>query len=127
MKTLHLSIIAVLLLISVTLTNSYSAHAFPFTSFQDRYIMSDVVLIGKIISARQYSTTQTMYDIQVEQYLKNPQLEDKITVIVQGTKDTPVNPRAPYTVYNVGDRVFFYLKGQSGNYDVLWFSYPVDS
>lgn len=127
MKTLHLVMTTISLLVCTILANSYFVQAVPFTSFQDRYIISDVVLIGKIISTKENSGTQTLYEVQVEQYLKNPSPEGKIMVLAYGTKGTPLNPHAPYTVYSVGDRVFFYLKGKYSPYDVLWFSYPTSS
>ncbi len=68
------------------------------------------------------------YEIQVEQYLKNPQPQNMITVIAEGTNKTLVDRGlAPDTVFDVGQRVFLYIKNDNGNYIAWWFSHSTDS
>jgi hypothetical protein len=104
------------------------AYGVPYISPQVEYFNSDIVLIGKVISATPFSPTHMKYEIQVEQYLKNPQPQNKMTVIADGTNKTLVERgMAPDTVFNVGQRAFLYLKNDQGNYTVWWFSHSTDS
>lgn len=104
------------------------AYAPPPIPPQVEYFNSDVVLIGKVISATIFSPTQMKYEIRVEQYLKNPQQQDKITVIADGTNKTLVEQGlAPDTVFDVGQRTFLFLKKDHGNYTAWWFSHSTDS
>jgi hypothetical protein len=104
------------------------AYAPPPIPPQVEYFNSDVVLIGKVISASLFSPTHMKYEIQVEQYLKNPQPQNTITVIAYGTNKTLVDRGlAPDTVFKVGQRAFLYLKNENGNYTVWWFSHSTDS
>ncbi len=130
MKTLHLSIIltAILVVIAIfALPELHLVQAVPYTSPEEQYLFSDIVMIGKVISATPYSPTYTKYEFQVEQYLKNPQPQDKITVFAAGTNKTQSGGRMPQTVFDVGERAFLYLKKQERNYVVWWFSHPTDS
>lgn len=127
MKTPYLPI-AVLVGIAVLLMSTYHAYAIPPIQPQVEYFNSDIVLIGKIISAIPFSQTQMKYEVQVEQYLKNPQQQDQITVIADGTNKTLVDlGMAPDTVFNVGQRAFLYLKSDHGNYNIWYFSHSTDS
>ena len=126
MKTLHYSIIS-LALISCSMTIP-QAFAPPPIPPQVEYFNSDIVLIGKVISASLFSPTQMKYEVQVEQYLKNPQPQNTITVIAVGTNKTLVDRGlAPDTVFDVGQRAFLYLKNDHGNYTAWWFSHSTDS
>jgi predicted secreted protein with PEFG-CTERM motif len=126
MKTLHLSIIS-LTVISCLMT-FIPVYAPPPIPPQVEYFNSDIVLIGKVISASFFSATQMKYEIQVEQYLKNPQAQNIITVIAEGTNKTLVDRGlAADTVFDVGQRAFLYLKNDHGNYTAWWFSHSTDS
>lgn len=95
---------------------------------QVEYFNSDTVLIGKVLTAEPYSQTQMKYRVQVEQYLKNPQTQDIITVIADGTNKTLVERGlAPDTVYDVGQNVLLYLKNENRNYVAWYFSHSTDS
>lgn len=107
---------------------SHQAYSIPYIAPQEEYVNSDIVVIGKVISAVPFSSTYTKYQIQVEQYLKNPHNQDVITVIAEGTNKTMVEQgRGPDTVYDVGQRVLLYLKNENGNYVAWYFSHSTDS
>src|SRR5437899_12892107 len=100
MKILHLSII--MISVAVCLMVTFPSYAPPTIPAQVEYFNSDIVLIGKVISATHFSANQMKYEIQVEQYLKNPQQQDKITVIADGTNKTLVDRgMAPDTIFDV--------------------------
>lgn len=124
MKTLHIVIVA-LLFISVTVLTSSQVYAIPYIPPPAKYFNSDIVLIGKVISSAPFSSTYTKYEIKVEQYLKNPQPQDTMTVIASGTNKT-VGMTAD-TVFDVGQRAFLYIKQDQGNHVVWWYSHPTDS
>ncbi len=126
MKILLLSIIV----FSIAVFSSSLAYA--EQPLLDFYNNSQLVLVGKVISLSQVSTTtsnpsqspnQTRYDIQVEQYYKHPQSAKMITVfgyakgIYYGQDPT----------YNVGDRVFLYLDQENGYYQIQPHSFALDN
>ncbi|CUR51404.1 exported protein of unknown function [Nitrosotalea devaniterrae] len=126
MKTIR--IIISLSVISFLIILSSQTYGVPYIPSQVRYFNSDIVLIGKVVSATQFSPTATKYEIQVEQFLKNPQPQDKITVIVEGTNKTLSGlGMTADTVFNVGQHAFLYLKKEQENYVVWWYSHPTDS
>lgn len=88
MKTLHIILlVAVICIFSMYIQNVY---AIPFISPPAKYFNSDIVLIGKVVSSTPFSSTDTKYEIQVEQYLKNPQPQDTLTVIAPGTNTAQI-------------------------------------
>lgn len=96
------------------------------------YNNSDRVLVGKIISSSQVSTmtgdtiqypNQTRYDIQVEQYYKDPQ--DFKLVTVYGYAKGIYYGQDP--TYDVGDRVFLYLVKKNGFYQIQFPSFKLDN
>jgi hypothetical protein len=130
MKTLHLSIIAILgvfVIISINLTfaevqlnNAIS------TPFKD----SELVLVGKIIEAKNTSSeNKTQYSIAVEKYLKNPKPFDLITAVGSGIRKEITNQfqQSYYNqpVFEKGDRVFLYLNQKSGQYVISQFSFLI--
>ena len=125
MNTVYLSIIAILC-ISVTVLIMPQANGVPYISPPAKYFNSDIVLIGNVISSTPFSPTYTKYEIQVEQYLKNPQSQDTLTVIASGINKTGFAKRAD-TIFDVGQRAFLYLKKDQGNNVVWWYSYPTQS
>lgn len=126
MKTIHLAIIAILSLVIFSSSLAYAEQ--PLLDF---YNNSHLVLVGKIISLSQVPTTsnpsrspyQTRYDVQVEQYYKNPQVAKLITVygyakgIYFGQDPT----------FNVGDRVFLYLDQENGYYQIQPHSFAINN
>lgn len=126
MKTLH--IIISLAVVSFLMILSSQVYGVPYIPSQVRYFNSDIVLIGKVVSATPFSPTDTKYEIQVEQYLKNSQPQDNITVIATGTNKTLASlGMTADTVFNVGQHAFLYLKKEQGNYVAWWYSHPTDS
>lgn len=123
MKTLFI-IITLFCISVIVISLSSQAYAIPYIPPPARYFNSDIVLIGKVVSSTPFSPTDTKYGIKVEQYLKNPQSTDTMTVIASGTNKS-IGMTAD-TVFNVGQRVFLYLKQDQGNYIVWWYSHPTD-
>jgi len=104
------------------------AYGLPPIAPQVEYFNSDTVVIGKVLSVVQFSPTSMKYQIQVEQYLKNPQDQNIITVIAEGTNMTLVEQgRVPDTVYDVGQQVFLYLKKGQDYYTAWYFSHSAES
>ncbi len=123
------------LLFSITVLSiaSFSSSlAYAEQPLLDFYNNSHLVLVGKVISLSQVSTTtsnpsqspnQTRYDIQVEQYYKNPQAAKIITVF--GYAKGIYFGQDP--TYNVGDRVFLYLDQENGHYQIQPHSFALDN
>ncbi len=118
MKTLHLSIIMILISSTIGFGAAYAEQ--PLLNF---YNNSDRVLVGTIISSSQVHTitgdktqypNQTRYDIQVEQYYKDPQ--DFKLVTVYGYAKGIYLSQDP--TFDVGDRVFLYLVKKNGFYQI---------
>ena len=119
MKTLHLSIIVIAGMMVLSL--SLVLPSFAEQPLLDYYNNSELVLVGKVISLSQVSSTihssepnQTRYDIQVEQYYKNPQTAKLITVY--GFAKGIYYSSDP--TYDVGDRVFLYIDKENGYYQI---------
>ncbi len=127
LKILHFSIIAILLVVVFSSSLAYAEQ--PLLDF---YNNSQLVLVGKVISLSQVPTTtsnpsqspnQTRYDIQVEQYYKNPQAAKLITAygyakgIYFGQDPT----------FNVGDRVFLYLNQENVYYQIQSHSFALNN
>lgn len=94
------------------------------------YDNSELVLVGKVISLSQVTSSipsqdanQTRYDIQVEEYYKNPQSAKLVTVygyakgIYYGNDPT----------FDVGDRLFLYLKKYNTFYQIQPHSFKLNN
>ncbi|HEX5358478.1 MAG TPA: hypothetical protein VFW99_01025, partial [Candidatus Nitrosotalea sp.] len=117
MKTLYLSIIVLF-----TVASS-SGLAYAEQPLLDFYNNSQLVLVGKVISLSQVPSTtnnpsqspnQTRYDIQVEQYYKNPQ--DAKLITVYGYAKGIYFSQDP--TYDIGNRVFLYVNQENGHYQI---------
>ncbi|HEU5220998.1 MAG TPA: hypothetical protein VFU58_02960 [Candidatus Nitrosotalea sp.] len=127
MKSLHYFMIAILFSSIIGFGVVYAEQ--PLLKF---YNTSDRVLVGKIISSSQIhavtgDTTQypnqTRYDIQVEQYYKDPQ--DFKLVTVYGYAKGIYFSHDP--TFDVGDRVFLYLIKKNGFYQIQSPSFKLDN
>ncbi len=78
------------------------------------YHSADIILIGKVVSVKKTGnfTEKYHYEIQVEEYIKNKQPATTISAIGRESADS-----SP-PVFGVGDRVFFILDREPGNYVV---------
>jgi len=109
MKTLHLSII--LMVVSILIVPSVqNAKAIPYFSPQEIYKLSDMAFHGEVISKQEGPGLDYYYQIKVDTYFKNPQNSDSITVA--GHK--PGSPRAGYPQFEVGDKAIFYIRKIDG-------------
>ncbi|HJT10335.1 MAG TPA: hypothetical protein VJ771_06070 [Candidatus Nitrosotalea sp.] len=130
MKTRHISIIFISIISGIVLVNTNLAYA--EQPLLDFYNNSQLVLVGKVLSLSQVPTTtsnpsqspnQTRYDVQVEDYYKNPQSAKIITVygyakgIYFGQDPT----------FNVSDRVFLYLNQENGYYQIQSPSFTLEN
>lgn len=110
----------------------------PYFSPQGRYDSAEIIFTGKIISYEkpqppdnQLSSVDTIYQIEIDQYIKNPQPEKILAVIARGGPDAEINSRGFDTVnFDVGDFVYVYLQKYDG--DTLYrvqtlFSHKIDS
>jgi hypothetical protein len=127
MRTLYLAIIVILLSGTLGFGAAYAEQ--PLLKF---YNASDRVLVGKIISLSQVPTmtgdttqypNQTRYDVQVEEYYKDPQ--DFKLVTVYGYAKGIYFAQDP--TFDVGDRVFLYLVKKNGFYQIHSPSFKLDN
>lgn len=116
MKTTSLTVIVVFFIVMFTIlmmtpVKNASGFLVAETPLQT-YTTSDLILIGKVISLEKVSnfTTEYKYNIQVEQYVKNPMFNQTITAI--GKYYTDASPPK----FEAGQRVLFLLDNEDGNY-----------
>jgi hypothetical protein len=88
-------------------------NAYAENVFSENYDKSDLVLVGKVLSI-QPRPNAILYEIQIEQYYKNPQTARVIAVYGPPKEDDLHN-----SVFEVDDRLFLYLKQEYGIYRIL--------
>lgn len=90
--------------------------------FSDNYNKSQIVLVGKVLSLEQRHNA-IIYEVQVEDYYKNQQSAKVIAVFGL--------PKGVYLLYDptfdVGDRLFLYLKQRDGVYEIQDFSFKLQN
>ena len=89
---------------------------------EELYHESDVILIGKIITAKGDTEQRaTDYTISVERYLKNDLNESKIQITSSGCKSC--NPQIEdEPIFATGDRVLLYLNKVDNTYQISPYS-----
>jgi len=98
----------------------------PFFSPQDKFNAAHVVLTGEIISFTKpepppnlVSSTDTIYEIKVDKYIKNSLEQDIVSVIARGGPNAEVQPRSGNVNFDVGDFVYLFLReDDSGLYRI---------
>lgn len=93
--------------------------AFAENPFFDNYEKSQTVLVGKVLSHQQRHS-EIVYEIQVEDYYKNPQSAMVIPVFGK-----PAEGDSPYR-FDVNDRLFLYINKRSGVYVMNNDSFKLD-
>lgn len=89
----------------------------PFFSDQDKYNSADVILAGEIVShfkpeapANLVSSVDTIYEVEVTQYIKNNLGHQTLHVITRGGPDFPQDAMGGSVNFKVGDLVYLYLQ-----------------
>ncbi len=95
-------------------------NAFAQDAVFDSFKKSDLVLVGKVLSLEQRHN-ETVYEIQVEKYYKNPQSAKAIAVF--GPAKGTYYSHDP--TFDVGNRLFLYLKQRDGVYAIQSFSFKL--
>jgi hypothetical protein len=105
----------VIFLVLVGLTMyANNIYAMPPVDSQTIYDFSEVIVLGKVISIDStFSPTHNLYEIKAEKFLKNKQDSDIIFAAGQNTDNT----RLGNQVFNVNDRVLFFLNNNTVGYD----------
>ncbi|MGI0072878.1 MAG: hypothetical protein ACREA3_03585 [Nitrosotalea sp.] len=110
MKTLHLSIILIIVSIMVV-PSAHNVRAIPYMSPDDLYKQSYMVFYGQVISKQAASQPDYhYYQIKVEKYFKNPQTSDSITAAGPKSSEGHVT----YPQFEVGDKAIFYINKLNG-------------
>jgi len=107
-----------------------SIYAPPQSSPQEKFEAAHVVLTGEIISYTKpeappnvMSSMDTIYEIKVDKYIKNPLGQDTLSVIARGGPDAEVGPRSGNVNFDVGDSVYLFLReDESGMYRINTFT-----
>jgi len=86
------------------------------------YTKHELIVIGKVISLTETSKVETLYNIKVEQYLKNPKPYDLIDAYGTGTNNGGIWIEDG-TVFEIGDRVLLYLFKEGGKYRISPYSF----
>ncbi|MDH2908294.1 MAG: hypothetical protein PXX83_09405 [Candidatus Nitrosotalea sp.] len=124
MKTLPIAIVMILFF-SITLT-SYDYHVYaPIMpeSTEQLYNESAIIVVGNIVSAHEIQNgTKTEYVIQPQEYLKPANFEDATKPIVAQGIGSKTHRLIYNPVYEVGDRVLFFLQKKDDNYVISLYS-----
>lgn len=113
-----------------------SIFAPPDFSPQEKFNAAHVILAGEIVSflkpeapPNMLSSLDTIYEVKVDQYIKNPQEQDIISVIARGGPDAEMGPRIGNVNFDVGEQVYLYLReDDSGLYRINPFtSYRIET
>ena len=108
MKTLHLSIIS-LIVVSCLMVAS-QAYAVPYMSPQDLYKQSEMVFYGQVISVGPGpGPNSNYYLVKIVTSFKNPQTSDYVTV--EGNK---IGAGIQYQQFDPGDNAIFYIQKIDG-------------
>jgi len=107
----------------------------PEFSPQEKFNAAHVILTGEIVSfskpeapPNMLSSLDTIYEVRVDKYIKNPQEQDVISVIARGGPDAEMGPRIGNVNFDVGEQVYLYLReDDSGLYRINPFtSYRIE-
>jgi hypothetical protein len=90
-------------------------------AFSDNYNNSQLVLVGKVLSLER-AHNATIYEVQVENYFKNPQ-SAKVIAVFDPTKGIYLSYDP---TFDVGDRLFLYLKQRDGIYEIQDSSFKLE-
>ncbi|MCE9653428.1 MAG: hypothetical protein K8Q89_10320 [Nitrosarchaeum sp.] len=111
------------LVLVVSLTPSVIAP--PDFSDQEKYNAAHVIVTGKIVSfskpdplSYQLSSTDTIYEVKVDKYIKNPLGKQVLSVIARGGPDAEDDPMGSTVTFDVGDNVYLYLREDGDMYRV---------
>jgi len=86
------------------------------------YNNHELAVIGKIISLTEISKRETIYNIKVEEYLKNPKPYDFMDAYGLGAKNSGIAGKED-TIFEIGDRVLLYLYKEDGKYKISHYSF----
>jgi hypothetical protein len=120
-KTLHISIIIVIGLMTFLLTH-YSYGELQPKTLSQLYQEHKLILTGKVFSITDKpSENLTAYDIQIITFLKNPATYSVVTVFVPDQANENVT-----THFNIGDKVQLYLDSGPKGYIVSPYSFKIE-
>ena len=121
------ALIVIFLIIYLLIPNYISNAMLLPKSILELYVESDLVIIGKIADLNEMvQERKTLYIIEVERYLKNPQAAKIIIAIGKGAKSSELRTSID-KIFEKGDRVLLYLNVKSENYTISPYSFNVGS
>ncbi len=86
------------------------------------YNEHELIVTGKVISLTEISNRETIYNVKVEEYLKNPKPYDIIDAYGLGAKNGGIVIEDD-TIFEIGDRVLLYLYKEDGKYKISQYSF----
>jgi hypothetical protein len=90
---------------------------------EELYQENDIVLIGKILDYTKISDRETQYQIDVVEYLKNPQ-DNLTTVVGQGVKDSQIGSSIDL-IFEIGNTAKLYLTQEGKIFKISPYSYTM--
>lgn len=100
-------------------------HAAALLEYQtplELYNNHELIVIGKVISLTEISKRETIYNIKVDEYLKNPKPYDLIDAYGLGTRNNGIWSEDD-TIFGIGDRVLLYLYLGDDKYKISPYSF----
>ena len=89
----------------------------------EQYLENEIILIGNVTALTEnLSEGSTEYEINVEKFIKNPQTSNTLFVTGTGAKSSEIHLSIEQ-IYNVGDKVFLFLKEIDGKYQISPYSF----
>jgi plastocyanin len=129
MKTLYISIIAILVIIAAFSSSNYHAYA-PIAgkSTEQLYDESELVVVGKIVSSHEIQDgRRTEYVIQPQEYLKPTTFEDLTKPLTVQGIGSASHFVLYFQVYQVGERALFFLQKEDNHYVISPYSISTES
>ncbi|MDE1829036.1 MAG: hypothetical protein KGI25_01810, partial [Thaumarchaeota archaeon] len=127
MKTLQITITALLMIFIMLPNSQYRAYApLIVPSTEQLFNKSAIIVVGKVTSSSEIQNdTRTHYVIQPQEYLKPSSADTTQSITAYGTGSKNFNPYS--RIYHVGDRVLFFLQEKNGNYTIMPYSIETKS
>jgi len=117
-KVLISTIVGGLILLSVNQASAFLESQTPLELYNNH----ELIVIGKVISLTEKSNLETLYNVKVEEYIKNPKPYDLIDAYGTAAKNGGIWIE-DQTVFEIGDRVLLYLYKEDEKYKISPYSF----
>lgn len=97
-----------IVLFQIIVSVPYSDGRLQSRTILEQYVENETILVGKIIDAVEMENNHTLYNVEIERFIKNPQESKIIQVVGNGVKNSLSNTSVD-KIFNPEDRVLLFL------------------